>query len=98
MQEALNNAAKHSGVQFFEVKLEGSPEDISLTVRDFGVGFDPNLARATRGLGLINMRERVNLVNGMFSLTSSPGSGTEVSVRVPLPVGMQTEQAAPAGA
>jgi len=93
MQEALNNAAKHSGVRFFEVKLEGSPREISLAVRDFGVGFDPNLAKATRGLGLINMRERVNLVNGMFSITSSPQSGTEVSVRVPLPAGMQTDQA-----
>jgi PAS domain S-box-containing protein len=98
MQEALNNAAKHSGVRFFEVKLEGSPEEISLTVRDFGVGFDPNLGRAARGLGLINMRERVHLVNGIFSITSSPQSGTEVSVRVPLPVGIQTEQAASAGA
>jgi PAS domain S-box-containing protein len=98
MQEALNNAAKHSGVRFFEVKLEGSSREISLAVRDFGVGFDPMLAKATRGLGLINMRERVNLINGIFSITSSPQSGTEVSVRVPLPAGVQTDPASAAGA
>jgi signal transduction histidine kinase len=56
------------------------------------------LAKATRGLGLINMRERVNLINGIFSITSSPQSGTEVSVRVPLPAGVQTDPASAAGA
>jgi PAS domain S-box-containing protein len=83
MQEALNNAAKHSGVRSFEVKLRGSAEEISLTVRDSGVGFDPELPR-TSGLGLVSMQERVNLVKGALSITSSPHSGTEVSVRVPL--------------
>jgi PAS domain S-box-containing protein len=98
MQEALNNAAKHSGTRYFEVKLRGSAKEISLTVQDFGVGFDPKLARTTQGLGLISMRERVNLVNGTFSITSSPQLGTEVSVRVSLPGGTQTNPAALAGA
>ncbi len=41
LQEALRNAAKHSGVKRFEVKLWGSAEDVQLTVSDLGVGFDP---------------------------------------------------------
>jgi PAS domain S-box-containing protein len=93
LQESLHNALKHSGVRRFEVKVQGSPTEIQLTIRDSGAGFDPELARTTQGLGLISMRERVKLVNGTISITSRPLSGTEVSVRVPLPAGTQTEQA-----
>jgi PAS domain S-box-containing protein len=98
VQEGLHNALKHSGVRFFEVKLQGSPNEIFLTIRDSGVGFDPQFARETQGLGLITMQERVRMVNGTISITSRPQSGTEISVRVPLSAGEQTEQAKLAGA
>ena len=98
MQEGLQNALKHSGVRFFEVKLHGSPTEIQLIVRDSGVGFDPELAKDTQGLGLISMQERVRLVKGTISITSKPQSGTEINVRVPLPAGAQTERAKLAGA
>jgi PAS domain S-box-containing protein len=98
MQEGLHNALKHSGVQFFEVKLHGSPAGIHLTVRDSGVGFDPELAKDIRGLGLISMQERVRLVRGTISITSRPQSGTEINVRVPWSAGAQKEQAKLAGA
>jgi signal transduction histidine kinase len=87
MQEGLQNALKHSGVRFFEVKMHGSPAEIHLTVRDSGVGFDPELAKDTEGLGLISMQERVRLVKGTISITSRPHSGTEINVRVPLSAG-----------
>jgi signal transduction histidine kinase len=98
MQEGLQNALKHSGVKLFEVKLFGSPTEIRLTVRDSGVGFDPELTKDTQGLGLISMRERVRLVKGTISITSKPQCGTEINVRVPLQAGVQTEQAKVAGA
>jgi PAS domain S-box-containing protein len=98
LQESLHNALKHSGVRHFEVKVQGSPTEIQLTVRDSGVGFDPKLPMGTQGLGLISMLERVKLVQGRISISSRPRSGTEVSVRVPLPVGTQTDQAKTAGA
>jgi PAS domain S-box-containing protein len=98
LQESLHNALKHSGVQHFEVKLQGSPKEIQLTVRDSGVGFDPELAMNTQGLGLISMLERVKLVKGTISIASRPHSGTEVSVRVPLPAGTLADQAKTAGA
>lgn len=98
MQEGLHNALKHSGVRLFEVKLHGSPTEIHLTVRDSGVGFDPELARDTRGLGLVSMQERVRLVKGSISITSKPQSGTEINVRVPVSAGEQKEQAMFAGA
>jgi PAS domain S-box-containing protein len=98
MQEGLQNALKHSGVRFFEVKLHGSSTDIQLTVRDSGVGFDPELIKDTQGLGLISMQERVRLVKGAIMITSRPQSGTEIDVRVPLSAGEQTERAKLAGA
>jgi len=93
MQEGLHNAVKHSGVKLFEVKLLGSPAEIRLTIRGSGVGFEPELAKDTPGLGLISMQERVRLVKGTISITSKPQSGTEISVRVPVSTGEQTEQA-----
>jgi signal transduction histidine kinase len=97
-QEGLQNALKHSGVRFFEVKMHGSPTDIQLTVRDLGKGFDPELAKDTPGLELVSMQERVRLVKGTISITSRPQSGTEINVRVPLSAGEQTERAKLAGA
>jgi PAS domain S-box-containing protein len=98
MQEGLQNALKHSGVKVFEVKVHGSPAEIQLTVRDSGVGFDPELIKDTKGLGLISMQERVRLVKSTISITSKPQSGTEINVRVPLSAGAQTDQAKLAGA
>jgi two-component system NarL family sensor kinase len=85
-------------VKVFEVKLHGSPTEIHLTVRDSGVGFEPELIKDTQGLGLISMQERVRLVKGTILITSRPQSGTEVNVRVPLSSGTQTERAKLAGA
>ena len=62
------------------------------------MGFDPELARDTQGLGLISMQERVRLVKGTISITSRPQSGTEINVRVPLSAGESGEQAEAAGA
>jgi PAS domain S-box-containing protein len=97
MQEGLQNALKHSGVKFFEVKLHGSPAEIRLTVRDSGVGYEPELAKDTPGLGLVSMRERVRLAKGTISVTSKPQSGTEINARVPLEAGAQREQGKLAG-
>ncbi len=84
MQEALQNAVKHSGVRNFEVELRGVPDGIHLTVRDAGLGFDPEVVMNNRGLGLISMQERVNLVKGAVSIDSRPELGTTIHVRVPL--------------
>lgn len=84
LQEALHNAVKHSGVRHFEVKLMGSPVEIALTVQDSGIGLDTEAALTNPGLGLVSMRERVNLVGGEISIASKPACGTLVSVRVPI--------------
>jgi PAS domain S-box-containing protein len=84
LQEALHNAAKHSGVKRIEVQLAENSREIHLIVSDLGRGFDIEAARQGRGLGLTSMRERVRLVNGTIAIESKPMGGTTIHVRVPL--------------
>ena len=84
LQEALRNALKYSGTRRFEVTLEGTSSEIHLSVRDTGVGFDPEAAIHQQGLGLISMRERLKLVDGQLSIDAKPQGGTTVHARVPL--------------
>jgi PAS domain S-box-containing protein len=84
LQEALQNAIKHSGSRNLQVSLTGRTSEIELTVFDSGIGFDPAEAMKGRGLGLTSIRERLNLVNGTLSIESQPRSGTTIHARVPL--------------
>ena len=84
LQEALHNAAKHSGVHEFRVQLWGSNGEIHLTVKDPGAGFDVEAARASRGLGLVSMKERIKLVDGTLSIDSRLQHGTTIHARVPV--------------
>ena len=84
LQEALHNAAKHSGVRHFEVRLWGMSGEIHLTVADSGAGFDNEAAKESRGLGLISMEERLKILNGTFSIESQPKRGTTIHARVPV--------------
>jgi PAS domain S-box-containing protein len=86
LQEALQNAVKHSGERQFRVELHGTSGTIELTVNDLGVGFDQEEVLERRGLGLISMRERMQLVAGQFSIDSKPGGGTTIRARVPIMV------------
>jgi PAS domain S-box-containing protein len=84
LQEALHNSAKHSGVRHFEVRLWGTSDEIHLTVKDSGAGFDSEAAKESRGLGLISMEERLKLVKGTLSIESQLKRGTTIHARVPL--------------
>ena len=86
LQEALQNAVKHSGERYFSVELLGTSGEIELTVNDKGVGFDPQHAYNHHGLGLISMRERLKLVGGEFHIKSELSHGTTITARVPLKV------------
>jgi len=87
LQEALHNAVKYSGVEDFEVSLEGASNEIQLRIHDSGCGFDPNIAKNGHGLGLTSMNERLRLVNGQLAIESGPQHGTTVLARVPLAKG-----------
>jgi PAS domain S-box-containing protein len=84
LQEGLQNAVKHSGVRSFNVDLQGTEDSIELTVADTGSGFEEQEACTRHGLGLISMRERLQLVHGELSVKSHLGAGTTIRARVPL--------------
>jgi PAS domain S-box-containing protein len=79
-QEALANAVKHSGAKNLQVSLRRVEHDVTVSIRDDGVGFDVQLARARAmdagSVGLLTMRERAALAGGFLKIDSSPGHGT----------------------
>jgi len=83
-QEALSNARRYSGTGELSVALAGKTNEIRLTVRDRGTGFDLEQVRRTGGLGLVSMEERAHLVGGELSIHSRPGAGTTIQATVPL--------------
>jgi len=83
-QESLHNIRKHVGATEVNVRLEGTPDGVSLQVADSGDGFAVEETRKRGGLGLISMEERVRLIGGKFSIRSHAGNGTLVEVFVPL--------------
>ena len=84
IQEALDNALRHSAARRVTVSLRGSGGKIRCDVVDEGLGFDPEQVMKVRGLGLIAMKERLSLLGGECSIESRPGEGTRVRARVPL--------------
>ncbi len=82
-QEALANAGRHSRAANIDVELNAGCEGALLRVRDDGLGFDPVAVRDDGRLGLEGMAERARLVGGELDLRSSPGAGTEVTLRLP---------------
>jgi signal transduction histidine kinase len=83
LQEALNNSAKHSGADNFVVRLWGAANEVCLSVRDSGSGFDSEAVKESHGLGLISMEERLAMVDGSLYIDSHPNVGTAIYARVP---------------
>jgi signal transduction histidine kinase len=83
VQEALTNVVKHAHADRVVLKAVETPMAIELMIRDDGVGFDPKQGR-DGGLGLVGMRERVDLVGGVLEVESAPGRGTTLRIGVPL--------------
>jgi len=87
LQEALNNAVKHSGVRKFDVQFKRTSHEVHLTVNDCGVGFNLETARKAGGLGLNRIQERLKLVKGTLAIDSQPKRGTTLHARLPLSLG-----------
>lgn len=85
VQEALTNCSKHSRAESIAVELGLDGEHVSLTVSDDGVGFDPSAlgnTTHTSGLGLLLMKEMAEFSGGKFTLESTPGMGTRITVEM----------------
>jgi signal transduction histidine kinase len=88
-EEAVNNARKHAQAAHVWVRLKEAAQDLALLeIEDDGVGFDLEAVDATydhRGsLGMVNMRERTELLNGLLQMDSAEGRGTRIRVIIPL--------------
>jgi signal transduction histidine kinase len=82
-QEALRNTVTHAAAQSAEVQLRLVGDAVALTVTDDGKGFDLIAGRQSRGLGLLSIEERANLLGGTSEIQTGSGNGTKVSVSVP---------------
>ena len=90
LQEALTNVAKHAGARRVCVVLKRTSTSVLLVVEDDGRGFDVDTVRsANQALGLIGMRERVQLLGGRLDIKRGPRHGTVVSVMIPATGGPQ---------
>ncbi|MFH1381849.1 MAG: GAF domain-containing protein [Chloroflexota bacterium] len=88
IQEAITNIARHAEAKNAEITLHFKKGIITIHVKDDGLGFDVAEALSSkerpRGLGLLGMKERVELANGTLSVQSYPGGGTEINIEIPL--------------
>jgi signal transduction histidine kinase len=87
IQEALTNASRHARAHSVQVRLSRDGHGIYCSVEDDGIGFsheDVVEGRARRGLGLIGIRERLQVLGGVCEIRSAPGQGTTLNVRLPV--------------
>jgi signal transduction histidine kinase len=85
-QEALNNVARHAQASRMEVSIQKLPDCICMKIKDDGKSFDVERALHANGgkrLGLLGMRERLEMVGGKFVVESSPGKGTTILAQIP---------------
>ncbi len=83
-QEALTNVIKHARARNAQIRLIHRGGNIIITVVDDGRGFPTARLKSSPGLGLLGIRERVELVGGELEITSAPGKGTTLSATIPL--------------
>lgn len=86
VQESINNAIKHAHAQNIEIALLYEPMLFRMAVTDDGKGFEQSLLQsADIGIGLRNMTDRAALIGGSLQITSSPGNGTSIHVKIENP-------------
>ncbi|GEM_PF-3756520 len=83
IQECLSNALKHSKASKLELLLTYRNKQISLIIGDNGIGFNSN-EPSTEGIGVQNIRQRVNYLNGFFRIASEKGQGTKYIIKIPI--------------
>lgn len=83
IQELVNNILRHSGANSFIVQIFNSADFINILVQDDGNGFDRNRLKETAGLGLVNIKERVDAFNGSFDYETGTKKGTEFIIQLP---------------
>lgn len=83
VQEALSNTLRHSKATKLSVSLKEREEAVVLSIRDNGVGFDPEQKKHA-SYGIVSMQERVNELGGAIQIISAHGKGTRIDIRIPI--------------
>jgi two-component system sensor histidine kinase UhpB len=81
-QVQLNNIVKHARAKSASIALIRASNQLSLTIKDDGVGFNPG--KKTSGIGLRNIQNRVGFYNGTVQVESAPGKGCTLAISIPL--------------
>ena len=84
IQECVNNVIKHSHANVLDISLIKDREGIDVTIEDNGNGFDTSEISQVEGIGLKNIRARIDYLKGSFDFDSAPGKGTMVAIHVPI--------------
>jgi signal transduction histidine kinase len=84
VREALSNTARHAQARAATVRVEADDAEVTVTIADDGVGFDPAMVQPSGHLGLANLRDRAARMGGSAEVDSRPGAGTRVMIRLPL--------------
>ncbi len=88
VQEAISNIARHAGAEHVLIEITAANDWLRISIEDDGCGFEvERMTRPSRdgqGLGLLGLRERMQLLNGIVAIDSTPGDGTRVRLDVPL--------------
>ncbi|SED98266.1 Histidine kinase-, DNA gyrase B-, and HSP90-like ATPase [Tenacibaculum sp. MAR_2010_89] len=84
IRESIQNSKKHAKATKFTIAFSIHKKNVFLDVTDNGIGFDTSVSK--KGIGLHNLQERVEELNGTLSITSTVGAGTETHIQIPLNV------------
>gem|GEM_PF-2811996 len=83
VQEAVNNAAKHSHSEFIDICVECNPDTVKTIVQDGGTGFHTNSSN-TKGIGINIMKNRARMIHAFLQINSEPGKGTQIVCTLPI--------------
>jgi PAS domain S-box-containing protein len=84
LQESLTNITRHAAATQVDIHLKNQNNEFILYIEDNGSGFDMSTATNKKTLGLLGIKERSAMMQGIFTINSQPGKGTKLEVRVPL--------------
>jgi two-component system NarL family sensor kinase len=84
LQECLQNVMKHSEAKNLDINFTYTDNVLSIQIKDDGKGFLIQPAKGSYGLGLMNINNRIQLMNGQITVESSPGTGTVIFIQLPI--------------
>jgi len=84
LQECLQNVLKHSEAKLLNINFKYSNKSLSIQIKDDGKGFLLQPVNGSYGLGLMNIRNRIQLINGQIDIQSAPGAGTGIFIQLPI--------------